>query len=63
MQAVSVYFVVDYSRYVIYIMWKAFYCQFILNSKSMYIIFDMSIIIVYINTSLMNIEVTVYEYI
>ena len=50
MQTVSVYFVFDYIRGVIYSMWKAisktFHCKFMHSSKSMYINFYMSIIIV-----------------
>ena len=51
MQAVSVYFVFNC---IIYSMWEAvsetFHYKFMLSSKSMYIIFCVSIIIVYINT-------------
>ena len=54
MQTVSVYYVFDYIRDVIYNMWKAvsktFHCKLMFSSKSMYIIFFTSIIIVYINT-------------
>ena len=54
MQAVSVYFVFNCIRSLIYSMWEAvsetFHCKFMLSSKSMYIIFCTSIIIVYINT-------------
>ena len=54
MQAVSVYFVFNCIRGLIYSMREAvsetFHCKFMLNSKSMYIIFCTSIIIVYINT-------------
>ena len=54
MQAVSVYFVFNCIRSLIYSIWEAvsetFHCKFMLSSKSMYIIFCASIIIVYINT-------------
>ena len=53
MQTVSVFFFY-YIRGVIYTMWKAvskaFHCKFMLSSKSIYVIFYTSIIIVYINT-------------
>ena len=53
MQAVSVYFVFNCIRSLIYSMWEAvsetFHCKFMLSSKSVYIIFCTSIIIVYIN--------------
>ena len=54
MQTVGVNYVFDYTRRVIYNMWKAvsktFHYKFMLISKGMYTTFYTTIIIVYINT-------------